>query len=542
MKLNGQSYQAHRPRWFAFITAVASLACLALGCCALAAEPDFFARTEVPQLNLTLSPEGMKVLRNYHQTFGKPRPERVDVQAQVRVGKTTYTNVAIHLKGSYSFQSIDQKPSLTLNFDKFSPGQRLEGFDKIHLNNSVQDPSYLSEKLSRELFQEAGVPSPRVGHARVSLNGRDLGLYVVVEGYNKRFLKKHFSSARGNLYDGGSGGDISKKLDVDSGETPSDRSDIEALLAATKLTNRSNRWVRLESLLDVDRFLTFAAVEMLLQHWDGYCLGPNNYRVFHDIDRDKMVFMPHGLDQTLGVGISPPKSILPVCKGVVAQAILSNPEGRSRYLKRLSEVFTNHFQTEILLAKMDTLAARISSDADSGIFSGWQYRSALDDFKTRIQRRHDEVAQQLAHPESPLRFGEEGIAKISGWQPKKGNQNSMASRRVRDDGANWLELKATGTWTSGSWRRQILLEGGRYELSCLARAVGLSAGATNAGVMVRISGERESTGLSINADWAPLQYAFELPGLVSVELICEFRGTEGFGQFDATTLKLKRMK
>src|SRR5204863_6314993 len=47
----------------------------------------------------------------------------------------------------------------------------------------------------------AGVPAARAAHARVELNGRDAGLYVLVEGYNKRFLKRHFGDARGNLYD-----------------------------------------------------------------------------------------------------------------------------------------------------------------------------------------------------------------------------------------------------------------------------------------------------------------------------------------------------
>jgi spore coat protein CotH len=112
-------------------------------------------------------------------------------------GKPLYTNVAVHLKGSFSFQPIDGKPSLTLNFDRFAPGQRFHGLTKIHLNSSLQDPSYLCEALARELFNDAGVPTPRAGHALVNLNGRQLGLFVLIEGVNKQFLKRHFKSANG---------------------------------------------------------------------------------------------------------------------------------------------------------------------------------------------------------------------------------------------------------------------------------------------------------------------------------------------------------
>ena len=93
----------------------------------------------------------------------------------------------------------------------------------------------------------------RIGHALVSINGRPVGLYVLVEGYNKRFLKQHFKSTKGNLYDGGSGGDIARPLEVDSGEYPEDRSDLAGLLAATRETNASVRLMRLDKLLDVDR-------------------------------------------------------------------------------------------------------------------------------------------------------------------------------------------------------------------------------------------------------------------------------------------------
>src|SRR5262245_46559374 len=196
--------------------------------------PALFPGDAIPRLQIEASPEAMQVLRAYRQVWGEARPERVDVKVSVREGDTVYTNVALHLKGSYTFEPIDEKPSLTLNFDKFAPRQRFRGFDKIHLNNSVQDPSYLCEKLARELFNAAGVPAPRAGHSRVSLNGRDLGMYVVVEGYNKRFLKRHFQSTQGNLYDGGSGGDVTKSLKVDCGDEPDNRSALLALASASR--------------------------------------------------------------------------------------------------------------------------------------------------------------------------------------------------------------------------------------------------------------------------------------------------------------------
>jgi hypothetical protein len=34
--------------------------------------------------------------------------------------------------------------------------------EKFHLNNSVQDPTFMTELICGELFRQAGVPAPRV--------------------------------------------------------------------------------------------------------------------------------------------------------------------------------------------------------------------------------------------------------------------------------------------------------------------------------------------------------------------------------------------
>jgi hypothetical protein len=508
---------------------------------AAARADDLFTNRAVPQLTIEVSAEGMKTLREYRQVWRQPRPPRVDVRATVREGGAVYTNVALHLKGSFTFQSIDDKPSLTLNFDKFAPGQRFHGLDKIHLNNSVQDPTYISEQLARELFLAAGVPAARAGHARVKLNDRTLGFYVLLEGYNKRFLKRHFKSTKGNLYDGGSGGDITKELEVDSGEEPDNRSDLAALVAAAREKNPAQRLARLQQVLDVDRFLTFAALEVLLQHWDGYCLGPNNYRLFHDAERDKMVFMPHGMDQLLGVGRTPPPSLTPKWNGVVARGLFSLPEGRRLYLERLHQIFTNRFQAEPLLARIDQLAAQVRPYAADGLLSRFTYGRALDGLKARLQQRISEVREQLHKTEIPLSFGKNDLVLLSGWQFRQTGKEEMNGNETSGPERPLLQLQAAGKWSSGSWRKLVLLDAGRYELSAMARVEGLPFGATNSGVLLRVSGERDALVLVTNSSWTPLRFQFDVAGLINAELVCEFRGPSGTGLFDASTLKLRKL-
>ena len=178
---------------------------------AVAEEADVFKDGSLLRLQLGISADGMKSLRAESRTY---------VRVTVRHATNVLHDVALRLKGrTGSFRNLDDKPSFTLDFDRFVPEQHLHGLSKIHLNNSVEDPGCLHEKLGAELFRTAGIPAPRVSHALVELNGRKLGLYVLKEGFATEFLAQHFRRTDGNLYEPepGPGSDVTGAMRRSSG-------------------------------------------------------------------------------------------------------------------------------------------------------------------------------------------------------------------------------------------------------------------------------------------------------------------------------------
>ena len=122
--------------------------------------------------------------------------------ATVTIDGERHTEIGVRKKGFIGSQS-DTKPSLKLRYDKYVEGQSLGGvMQRMTLNNSIQDPSMINTCLSYQVFAAAGLPAPRCNFAAVTVNGRDLGLYVHVEELKKPFLARHFDSADGNLYEG----------------------------------------------------------------------------------------------------------------------------------------------------------------------------------------------------------------------------------------------------------------------------------------------------------------------------------------------------
>jgi spore coat protein H len=272
-------------------------------------------------------------------------------------GQSALRDVGIHLKGAAgSFRGLDDRPALTVSFDKFVPGQRWEGLSKVHLNNSVQDGSYLTENICGELFRQSGVPAPRACNARVEVNRRDMGIYVLKEGFDKTFLRQYYRTVKGNLYDGGFCRDITEPLDVISGKGTPDHAELKALVAAARVRDLNRRFLKLQELLDLDRFVSFCALEVMTWDWDGYVLKPNNYKLYWDPETKKITFFPHGLDQMFWDPHGPTQ---PDCNGLVAQALLETPEGLRRYRERMADLSTNVFRLETITNRIAAYAAPI---------------------------------------------------------------------------------------------------------------------------------------------------------------------------------------
>lgn len=490
-----------------------------------------FSAQRIPCLRLTLTAEHVAALR---------REARQYVPARVQDGERVFESVGVHLKGSKgSFRSLEDKPALTLDFARFHPGQTFHGLRKIHLNNSVEDPGYCNELVGGELFRVAGVPAPRVTHALVELNGRRLGLYVLKEGFAEEFLGLHFQNTRGNLYDTGAGHDVDEALERDLGDGPDDRHDLQALASAAREPNLEQRWQALARVLDVDRFIAFAATEVIVGHRDGYCLARNNFRIYHDPATGRLVFLPHGMDQLFG---RPDATIRPAMYGLVARALLETPEGRGRYRERLAMLTASVLDVAAVQRCADAFVARVSPLLSSR--EARELKSAVARFKDRVAQRRRSLEQQLREPEpQPLAF-ENGVARLTGWRPVDEPAGGKLDRSPAPDGRAALHLRA-GPATSASWRAKVLLPEGRYRFEASARLAGVEALSygRNKGVGLRVSegGPARPHEWVGTRDWTRLALPFELERDREVELICALRARKGEAWFALDSLQVVRL-
>jgi hypothetical protein len=236
--------------------------------------------------------------------------EHVPARVRITVGQAEgadegeWYDVGLHIKGrAGSFRTLDGKPALRIDTNRYVPGQDIAGLKNLTLNNMVQDPSIVHEVATYALFRALGIPAPRTGFASVTVNGQPYGLYLFLETYDDVWLQEHFETTV-HLYEGLYGQDLypefTAEIDAEEGD-PLDRSDYEALVMALDAASAhpGELLPRTEALIDWPQVARVMATELYVGHWDGYASTRNNWYMHFDAD-GVMRLLPWGSDQTWG--------------------------------------------------------------------------------------------------------------------------------------------------------------------------------------------------------------------------------------------------
>ncbi|MFO0508789.1 MAG: CotH kinase family protein [bacterium] len=211
----------------------------------------------------------------------------------------TLPNIGMRSRGSQSRSPI--KPSIGLDFSRYLSTQRFLGLKTLVLRNLNQDASMMRERLAESVFRRAGLPYSREAHARLYVNDEYVGVYLLVEPIDERFLKTRLGEDTGFLYEVGDTSPVFKfdfrGLDpaqyVPVPFEPKTRTkDPEAatgIVDMVRLVNETpdDRFIEeVRKVVDLPAFLAHAATEEVLAQWDGILggSGMNNIYLYRRAD------------------------------------------------------------------------------------------------------------------------------------------------------------------------------------------------------------------------------------------------------------------
>jgi hypothetical protein len=441
------------------------------------------------------------------------------VPAKVQLQNFGQIAATVRLKGRGTFQSVDQKPSFTIDFAR-SPETGLN-LSRIHLNNSAEDTSLLKEKIGSEIFREIGVPAPAVGHARVSLNARELGLYVLKEGFTTEFLERSFGSPAGNLYDDDLGSEVSERMDLDVGKANTSPLHLQQLARTAAASDHGKRLQQLESVLDLDQFIKFIAAEVLICHWDGYMLSQNNFRMYQPAQGKGVVFLPAGMDQIFS---KPDFPWDPRPGASLAVSVLETKRGQIGYEETFRSLLQS-FDAVDLSNRVIQARERLRPWLSRIEYN--QISQASSELATNIIERKESLVHQLKANTSRFIEFTNGTATLSFWNAV----NHTGKARLSADEES-LSIEA-GDRGSASWRTRMKLPLGRYRISTRVTTHNVIplAGGRAEGASLRIVGMDANSRTLTGTTNSILELEFQVARDEDLTLACELRAAGGRASF-----------
>lgn len=156
-----------------------------------------FDDSYVHKIDVTISDEDWSELL---ETPG----QKTKYKVSVTIDGNKMDSVSFATKGNLSLEQVgfsdSERYSFKIIFDKFVKDQTYDGLDKLNLQNTHADATYMKDYITYAMMREAGVAAPLASYVELSINGQVHGLYLAVEDLDESFLKRNYGEDYGALY------------------------------------------------------------------------------------------------------------------------------------------------------------------------------------------------------------------------------------------------------------------------------------------------------------------------------------------------------
>ena len=393
-----------------FKSATVGLAAFVLAATGLAADKkltldELFPAERVLDVQITVAEKDWDKIRHQSRNFVSALHESrkvkpIDgpyeyVNADVTIDGVKFEKVGLRKKGFIGSQS-SSRPSLKIKLNHTDKEQAIGGLTNLTMNNNKQDGSIVSQYMGYAVFNQAGSPAPRCAFAKVTVNGKNLGIYSHVESVRKPLLARGFGNDAGTLYEGTVVDfyeDWEGSLEHKRGDDKPGREKIRQLIQLLESEEASEEAIG--RLVDLDSFYRFWAIEGLLGFWDGYSGNANNFFIYLNPKTDRFHFMPWGADalfrkrSMLNFNFRAPVSVK--TKGRVAYHLYQLPESRERYRKTLHGLLKEHWGEDKLLAECDRIEALIKPHLNR---EQYRFTKSLDGTRDFIEARRGDLMKE----------------------------------------------------------------------------------------------------------------------------------------------------
>ena len=389
---------------------------------AMAYETRLFDETRVHTIDITID--------DWSALIEEAQEERY-VPCTLTIDDEVFRQVGIRAKGNNSLRLTSEyeltRYSLKVEFDHYLPQGNYHGLDKLSLDASFQDNSYLKTVLAFDMMRFMGVPTPLCSYAWVRVNGEDWGLFLAVEECEEAFAGRNFGWDHGVLYQPDYRSLNDENADValryideqpssypnifDHAKTPMVHSDQRRLIESLRQLSQGE----VTTAVHTDEVLRYFVVQVFVMNWDSY-LGHtgHNYILYEEEGRLWMLPWDYNLAfGTYALGMSEPirdPNVLinypidtPAEGSIMRQRPLYHELMKedalfAQYHSLFSSFLADYFDSgrfEALLQEKEALIAPYVKKDPTAFCSYADHQLAVDTLRQVCQKRKESIQGQL---------------------------------------------------------------------------------------------------------------------------------------------------
>ncbi len=283
-------------------------------------------------------------------------------------------NVGVRSRGLGSRNG--NKLGLRVDFDRYTDGQRFAGLASIVLDNLLQDPAMVRERVAMAFFNRVGVPAPLESFCRLFINNEYQGVYAIVEELEPAFAARTLGEDSGFLFEyhyvqsfhAEDLGDLAAYKPLFEPRNHEDDADAVLYGAIRDLFREANvddgTWrERVEPFLDLTAFVRLIAAENFLAENDGILgyAGMNNFYLYRFAGTTRQQILPWDKDNTFLQTDFPIASRLD--ENVLTRGLLAYDDLRAVYIYTLDQCALSAVEDDWLVSEVARSAALIADAA-----------------------------------------------------------------------------------------------------------------------------------------------------------------------------------
>ena len=204
----------------------------------------------------------------------------------VTINGERFDSIGIRTKGASSLDDVtnmkSDRYSFTLKLNKYRKGQKYHGMTKLLLNNNIWDATQIKDAVVYDMCRYIGLPAPLTNYARITVNGKYHGCYLMVEAVDKHFCKRNYPGENTNIYKpyhnlAYTGDDLKRYGEIANyAKVRGDEASMRRVVTALKSVDECKD---IEEHVDVESVMKYMALQTIVVNYD--CMTGKNVQNYY---------------------------------------------------------------------------------------------------------------------------------------------------------------------------------------------------------------------------------------------------------------------